>query len=156
MEKYTVIKTQEQLYEYVNEHKRLWKNPTPENEEARELLDVLIEDWERKHVKPRTRMNPVEMLAYIMENHGLDATALSKILGVNKSTVSKILNYKKGMSKYVIRKLAETFKMQQEAFNREYALVTDKPKRSKTKLQKKKIAKKVKAVPQRKKKKVAV
>jgi HTH-type transcriptional regulator/antitoxin HigA len=43
-------------------------------------------------------------------------------LGVSKGYVSEILHYKKGLSKDVIRKLAERFKVTQEAFNREYKL----------------------------------
>jgi len=37
------------------------------------------------------------------------------------------LHYKKGMSKEVIRKLAERFAMRQEAFNRPYKLISDYP-----------------------------
>ena len=35
-----------------------------------------------------------------------------------------MLNYKKGLSKQVIRKLADHFKVRQEAFNRPYKLVS--------------------------------
>ena len=42
---------------------------------------------------------------------------------MSKGLVSDILNYKKGLSKEVIRKLAERFKVSQEAFNRPYKLV---------------------------------
>ena len=48
---------------------------------------------------------------------------LTTILGISKGYVSDILNYKKGLSKEVIRKLAEYFKVKQEAFNRPYKLV---------------------------------
>jgi HTH-type transcriptional regulator/antitoxin HigA len=47
---------------------------------------------------------------------------LMQILGLSKGAVSQILSYKKGLSKEVIRKLADTFKVSQEAFNRHYPI----------------------------------
>jgi len=121
MSNFKVIKSTKQYHEYVSAHKKMWKHPTPENEDDRELLDVLIEKWEKENHK-QADTDPVELLKWLMESNGMDATRLSEELGVNKATTSKILNYKKGMSKYVIRKLAEMFKVSQEAFNRDYAL----------------------------------
>jgi HTH-type transcriptional regulator/antitoxin HigA len=57
-----------------------------------------------------------------MDDHHLTSTALSDILGVSKGYVSDIMNYKKGLSKDVIRKLAEHFKVRQDVFNRPYPL----------------------------------
>ena len=57
-----------------------------------------------------------------MESHQLKAKDLVDMLGVSKSYVSEILNYRKGFSKVVIRKLAAHFKVSQEAFNRPYVL----------------------------------
>ena len=57
-----------------------------------------------------------------MESHQLKAKDLVDMLGVSKSYVSEILNYRKGFSKVVIRKLASHFKVSQEAFNRPYVL----------------------------------
>ena len=47
---------------------------------------------------------------------------LVELLDVSKGYVSDMLNYKKGLSKDVIRKLADHFKVSQEAFNRPYKL----------------------------------
>ena len=52
----------------------------------------------------------------------MKAKDLVNLLGVSKGYVSDILHYKKGLSKEVIRKLAERFKVSQEAFNRPYPL----------------------------------
>jgi HTH-type transcriptional regulator/antitoxin HigA len=46
-----------------------------------------------------------------------------EILGLSKSTISKILNYHKGLSKDTIQKLSDYFKISQKAFNRPYKLV---------------------------------
>jgi HTH-type transcriptional regulator/antitoxin HigA len=52
----------------------------------------------------------------------LKAKDLADWLGMSKGYVSDILHYKKGLSKEVIRKLAERFKIRQDAFNRPYNL----------------------------------
>ncbi len=59
-----------------------------------------------------------------MAEHKLKPKDLAQILGTGKSLVSEILNYKKGLSKEIIRKLAAYFKLNQEAFNKAYKLTT--------------------------------
>ena len=126
MKKYTVIKSEEQHREYVRDIRRLFENPTNENEDERELVMALIEKWENETLKrEEDNIDPIELLTWLMEQKNLSAIQLSKDLGITKGTMSKILNRKKGMSKFVIRKLAEKFKMRQEAFNREYPLESD-------------------------------
>ena len=49
---------------------------------------------------------------------------MTEILGIGKSYVSGILNYIKGLSKEVVRKLANYFKVRQEVFNRPYKLAS--------------------------------
>lgn len=46
----------------------------------------------------------------------------TSIYKVSKDLVLDVLNYKKGFSKGVIRKLGNHFKLNQEAFNRSHAL----------------------------------
>ena len=58
-----------------------------------------------------------------MEENKLKPKDLIEILDLSKGTVSKILNYHKGLSKDTIRKLSHYFKISQEAFNRPYKLV---------------------------------
>ena len=81
-----------------------------------ELLSLLIKTWDDEHSKI-SEMNPVQLLQSLMEDHELNQTDLVKITGVGKSTVSSILNYKRRMSKSVIRNIASHFKIQQEALN---------------------------------------
>jgi HTH-type transcriptional regulator/antitoxin HigA len=57
-----------------------------------------------------------------MTDHGMKAKDLVELLGMSKGYISDILHYKKGLSKDVIRKLAERFKLSQDAFNRPYKL----------------------------------
>jgi HTH-type transcriptional regulator/antitoxin HigA len=121
MEAVKVIKSKVQYKQYSNRLIKLWENPADKNEDERELLELLIDDWERNNFKSRD-VDPVELIKFLMENHGLDRKDMMKILGINKGTLSKILSYKKGLSKEIIRSLSEHFKVAQEAFNREYPL----------------------------------
>jgi HTH-type transcriptional regulator / antitoxin HigA len=47
--------------------------------------------------------------------------------------MSDVLNYRRAISKVMVRKLADRFKMQQEAFNRPYWLKVSQPKKKKKK-----------------------
>ncbi len=60
-----------------------------------------------------------------MEEHNLKPKDLVKILDLSKGTVSRILNYHKGLSKDTIRKISDHFKLSQEAFNRTYKLINE-------------------------------
>ncbi len=67
-------------------------------------------------------MDPIELLKSFMKDHGLKPKDLVGHLDISKGYISDILNYKKGPSKEVIRKLADRFHVSQEAFNRPYKL----------------------------------
>jgi HTH-type transcriptional regulator/antitoxin HigA len=87
-----------------------------------ELLELLIDNWESKVYATKPK-DPIQLLKSLMEVHQLKSVDLVKILGIQRSAVSQILSYKKGLSKDVIRKLSEHFKLSQEAFDRPYKLV---------------------------------
>jgi len=87
-----------------------------------ELLTLLIEKWDAEH-STLNEVNPIELLHSLMHDHHLKAKDLVGILGVSKGLVSDILNYKKGLSKEIIRILSGYFKVSQEAFNRPYKLI---------------------------------
>ena len=125
--KYKLIKSEEQYYEYCRILKRLVIDEHEENEDEIEILELLIEKWDQDH-NTISRVDPVELLKFLMEDHKLKAKDLAEILGLSKGTVSKILNYQKGFSKAAIRNLSQHFKLNQEAFNRPYPLVGQVPK----------------------------
>jgi HTH-type transcriptional regulator / antitoxin HigA len=120
--KYTVIKTEEQYYEYCDILEDLVSNEDQNYEEEIELLDLLIEKWDRDHTN-FNEPDPVKLLKSLMKDHGLKSKDLVEIVGLSKGTISKILNYQKGFSKETIRKLSAHFKLYQEAFNRPYPLI---------------------------------
>lgn len=122
--KYRLIKSADQYWEYCNTLETLLSNSeNPEIEDEIELLTFLIEKWDSEH-STLTEADPVELLKYLMTEHKLKARDLAELLGVGKSTISEILHYRKGFSKEIIRKLAERFKVRQEAFNRPYPLIS--------------------------------
>ena len=122
--KYRVIANKNQYKEYSNILEQLVfsgaKDKNTKDEIA--LLTLLIEKWDAEHISA-TELDPIQLLHSFTKDHNLKAKDLVGIFGISKGYVSDILNYKKGLSKEVIRKLADYFKVSQEAFNRPYKLV---------------------------------
>ena len=77
--------------------------------------------WDKENL-PKIDSDPIELIKALMQQNGLKSKDVSKILGVNKSTASIILNYQKGLSKNSIRILAKYFSISQESLNKPYRL----------------------------------
>lgn len=120
--KYTIIKNRNQYNEYCNQLESLLRdeNATFLQDEI-DLLTLLIEKYDDEN-NTFKESDPITLLRSFMQDHQLKPQDLTIILGISKGYVSDILNYKKGLSKEVIRKLADHFKVRQEAFNRPYEL----------------------------------
>jgi HTH-type transcriptional regulator/antitoxin HigA len=116
--KYTLIKNKTQYDQYCDQLETLL---TVENIDALQveidLLTLLIEKYDEEH-NTFKETDPITLLRSFMQDHHLKPQDMTVILGISKGYVSDILNYKKGLSKDVIRKLADHFKVRQEAFNR--------------------------------------
>ena len=117
--KYTLIKNADQYKKYCDILEKLILNENKSTKDEVELLTLLIEKWDTEH-NSFNDSDPIELLKALMEEHDLKAKDLIEILDLSKGTISKILNYHKGLSKETIRKLSEHFKISQEAFNRPY------------------------------------
>ncbi|MCX6189995.1 MAG: transcriptional regulator [Bacteroidetes bacterium] len=125
--KYKVIKNKKQYNDYCHQLEELIDKRIKSkalNEEI-ELLTLLIEKWDSEH-NLLSELDPVQLLNSLMNDRGMKPVSLAQELGVSKGLVSDVLNYKKGFSKEMIRKLSETFKLSQEAFNRRYNLIETK------------------------------
>jgi len=121
--KYKVIKSLAQYKAYcvlleqlADQHPR-----TTKVRDEIELLSLLIHDYDEKQADQHA-LDPIQLLRSFMDEHQWRAKDMAEFLGVSKGYVSDILNYKKGLSKEVIRKLAARFKVKQEAFNRAYPI----------------------------------
>ena len=122
--KYKVIKNKTQYKEYSNELEELVFSGNRDRNTKDEiaLLTLLIETWDEAH-NSFEDVDPIRLIHSFMTEHTIKAKDLVDLLDVSKGYVSDILNYKKGLSKDVIRKLAQHFNVSQEAFNRPYKLV---------------------------------
>ncbi len=122
--KYKVISNQAQYKEYTKALEALVFSGSKDRNVKDEinLLTVLIEKWDAEH-NSFDDLDPVQLLRSLMDEHSMKAKNLVDILEIGKGYVSDILNYKKGLSKDVIRKLSAHFKVNQKAFNRPYKLV---------------------------------
>lgn len=120
--KFKVIKNRKQYDDYCDTLERLVFIDSIKNLDEIELLNLLIEKWDREN-NSMNDISPIELLKSLMEENKLRSKDLVEILSLSKGTVSKILNYQKGLSKETIRKLASFFSLSQESFNRPYRLL---------------------------------
>jgi HTH-type transcriptional regulator/antitoxin HigA len=121
--KYKVITSKTQYREYSNALEELVFSGSKDRNTKDEiaLLTLLIEKWDAEH-NTFDELDPIELLHSLMSDRNIKAKDLVELLDISKGYVSDILNYKKGLSKEVIRNLADYFKISQEAFNRPYKL----------------------------------
>ncbi len=118
---FKVIKTESQYFEYCKLLEKLVtiKKKNNYQQDTIDLLTLLIEKWDETH-NSFEDADPIELIKYLMTENKLKAVDLAAQLNISKSLVSDILNYRRGLSKEIIRKLAERFKLSQEALNRSY------------------------------------
>lgn len=124
--KYTTIKNKKQYFEYCKSLKELvFGDHSEEKLEEIELLTLLIRDWDDRHPMGGEPYDPIQLIKASMDERGLNQTDLARETGVTKGYISEILNYKKELSKTMIRKISNFLKIRQEALNRPYALKRD-------------------------------
>jgi HTH-type transcriptional regulator/antitoxin HigA len=132
--KYTVIKSKEQYRKYCNLLEALDSSgkDDEETENEIELLVALIKLWDLEHDKIH-KLDPVQLLKSFIADHQLKEAQLLQIMAIHsRGHLNDILNYKKAVSKNVVRRLADYFKVSQEAFNRPYPLKISAVERSST------------------------
>lgn len=120
--KFTIINNKVQYDEYCDVLENLILLDDRKVQDEIDLLTLLIEKWDSEHTIFRDS-DPIEILKSLMLEHNLKAKDLVEILNLSKGTISKILNYHKGLSKDTIRILSNYFKVTQETFNRPYSLI---------------------------------
>lgn len=122
---FKIIKSRRQYNQYCTMLEELVvinKKSTPQKD-AIELLQLLIAKWDEEN-NTFSDEDPIGVLRYLMKDHHLKSVDLSNLLGISTSLVSDILHYRRGLSKEIIRKLSDHFKVSQELFNRPYKLKT--------------------------------
>jgi len=126
--KYSKIENKKQYRKYYDRHLELGNilgsgkgNADMEGEYY--ILDLIIEDYHGKQTNPFDKLTPVDLLKALMDENGYSGYKLSKELSISQSVISDIVNYKRGFSKDVIRKLAKRFGVGQQSFLKEYELI---------------------------------
>ncbi|MCF8374141.1 MAG: helix-turn-helix domain-containing protein [Bacteroidales bacterium] len=122
--KFTIIKNQGQYDNYCEILEDLISKDDAKFQDEIDLLTLLIEKWDNEQ-NTFNDSDPIEILKSLMNEHDLKSKDLVEILDLSKGTISKILNYHKGLSKETIRILSNYFKVSQEAFNRPYRLINE-------------------------------
>ena len=121
---FNIIRTEKQYFEYCSILENLVVTSYKKDLDNIELLTLLIEKWDNENL-PKVKTDPIQIIKALMEENKLKPVDIAKLLEVNKSTVSRILNYQKGLSKKSIRVLSSHFSISQEALNRPYKLKND-------------------------------
>ena len=85
-----------------------------------ELLAYLISDYENK-TSTLPELDPIEFIKIRMEDFGYKASDLAKEYG-DKSTISKVLNYKQALSLTMIRKFSKLLQIPPDVLIKEYEL----------------------------------
>lgn len=84
---------------------------TPGESDYADVLGRLVRDYDQSHSSIlKTKVSPIEVLKYLMQEHGMNTTSLGKLVG-GSGQASMILNGKRELSKANIRTLAERFKV---------------------------------------------
>jgi len=122
---YTIIRTDEQYERYCSDLEKLTtkykSQPSERTLDLIETITLLVEKYDEEHTKSPDD-DPIKLLKYLMDENSVDRKYLAGLLGISTGHLSDILNYKKGLSKNVIYKLSDMFRIRQEAFNRPYEL----------------------------------
>lgn len=123
MLKYTVIENDKQYYEYCDTLETLCF--TDGDEKEIDLLTVLIKDYDsRSSSFQSVHRDPVEIIDSLMIENNDSLTDLASILGVNRSTVSRIMSYQTRLTYKNAAKIAEHYKIRLEGLMRPYELKT--------------------------------
>jgi len=111
-----LIHNEEELAEYTEALFALTakSNPTPEEEEAVELMTLLVERYEQDRY-PIPPAEPADVLRFLLEHSGLSQRDIAPELG-SESTVSLILSGKRHLNRDHIARLSRRFNVSPAVF----------------------------------------
>tara|TARA_Y100000385_G_C13080574_1_gene633674 strand:- start:1222 stop:1626 length:405 start_codon:yes stop_codon:yes gene_type:complete len=120
--KYKKIASQETYEEYCDIHETLGFKDSKKYKDELDLLEILIDEYDKRHAIYKKKLNPVELLDSIMKDESISKSDLARDLNTTRQLISDILRYRRNISKNMIIKLSERFAMRPEAFSRPYKL----------------------------------
>jgi HTH-type transcriptional regulator/antitoxin HigA len=89
-------------------------DPTPDEEEAIELISLLIDHYETEHY-PIPEAEPADVLRYLLEQNSLSQRDIAPELG-SESTVSLVLSGKRQLNRDHIARLSRRFNVSPAVF----------------------------------------
>lgn len=116
-----VIKNLNQYTEYCNLHESLILEDDDSNIDTIELLELLIDNYDQKHINP-VHLNPVELFRELIREYGKDQIEFAQEIKISPQLISDILNYRRNISKKTALKLADFFALKEESFLKYYDL----------------------------------
>jgi len=111
-----LIHSDEELAEYTSALFELTAkpDPTPDEEEAIELMTLLIDRYEQDHY-PIPEAEPADVLRFLLEKNGLTQRDIARELG-SESTVSLVLSGKRQLNRDHIARLSRRFNVSPAVF----------------------------------------
>jgi len=111
-----LIHSEEELAEYTEALFELTAkaNPTPDEQEAIELMTLLIERYESEHYAV-PEAEPADVLRFLLEQNGLSQRDVALELG-SESTVSLVLSGKRQLNRDHIARLSRRFNLSPAVF----------------------------------------
>lgn len=119
------IKNIKQYNEYCELYEELIYKGFKKDLERIDLLELLIEDYDTKTIEEignSNDMEPVELLKYLLDENNLTKSDLARQLDVSRQLITEIVNYKRNISKKMVLKLSERFRIRPSVFTKEYEL----------------------------------
>lgn len=89
--------------------------PTPDQADYLHVLSNLIEEFEQNRQAPGEGLGPIEALRFLMDEHGMSASDVGRLLG-QRQLGAAILRGARKLSKTHIRKLADHFGVRADLF----------------------------------------
>jgi len=115
----------EQYNRYCNIHEKLGLKDEEKYGDEIDLLEILIDENDKRESAYKKRMNPVEILDSIMKEEDISSAELARQLNTTRQLISDILRYRRNISKNMVTKLSKKFAMRPETFSRPYKLKMD-------------------------------
>ena len=131
MEKLKIIRDSDTYYRYCNLYEEIITECIEKGEDESlnddaAMLWLLIQDYDKRNdIFGDKDYDPVQYLKLIMKNHGLKDADLAKELGVGKSLISKVLNYKQAISFDLVKKITKRFKVFADPFLKDYSITNN-------------------------------
>ena len=90
---------------------------TLDQEDYFDLLCSLIEDYDHEHAAPPSRkITALDALRHLLDEHGLSAADLARLLGIHRSLGAMILRGERQLTLAHVRTLAGHFKVSADLF----------------------------------------